>query len=31
MVVAYRSRGVEARARICTIDALGARVVSAEA
>jgi homoserine kinase len=31
MVAAYRSRGVEARARISKIDALGARVVSAEA
>ncbi|HEY6067007.1 MAG TPA: homoserine kinase [Thermoanaerobaculia bacterium] len=31
MVEAYRSRGVEAQARICTVDALGARVVSARA
>jgi homoserine kinase len=31
MVAAYRSRGVEARARVCQIDALGARVVGTEA
>jgi homoserine kinase len=31
MVVAYRSRGIEAQARVCTIDVLGARVMSAEA
>jgi homoserine kinase len=31
MVAAYRSRGVEARARVCRIDKVGARVLSVEA